>query len=146
MVLGLPCKGCQTALDAENTYPSNLSRCKSCILIDNRAYNKTARFEDYQLGWLAQNPRKHRGYVLKLRYGITIDEYEAMLAEQGGGCAGCGSVVLDRSGRNLAVDHDHETGLVRGLLCQACNSILGRVRDNASVLRRLADYLDTKIR
>lgn len=79
------------------------------------------------------------------KYGITQAKYDAMLAEQGGVCAIC---KLPESRENqfgvmsLAVDHDHETGRVRGLLCSYCNRALGGFRDSAALLRTAAEYLE----
>jgi hypothetical protein len=56
-------------------------------------------------------------------HGITLADYEAMLARQGGGCATCGR--KPESGKNLHVDHDHQTGKIRGLLCIGCNLAIG---------------------
>ncbi len=61
--------------------------------------------------------------VLKCRYGITIQDYDTMLENQGGKCAICRRERLGK--RKLCVDHDHATGKVRGLLCTVCNSALG---------------------
>jgi len=60
-----------------------------------------------------------------VRYGISVQEYEELLDAQAGGCALCGGT--HRSGRRLHVDHDHETGRVRGLLCYPCNQAVGRL-------------------
>ena len=76
--------------------------------------------------------------MLKRRYGITLEQYEAMLESQNGKCAICKGDCL--TGRNLAVDHDHETGKVRGLLCSKCNQGLGQL-NNIELLQRAIDYL-----
>jgi uncharacterized protein (UPF0264 family) len=73
-------------------------------------------------------------------YGITIDEYEAMEKNQGLGCAICGGIQSDD--RGLAVDHNHDTGKVRGLLCSSCNRAMGGFKDSSVLLRKAADYLD----
>lgn len=75
---------------------------------------------------------------IKVTYGVTGDEYEALLAAQGGVCAIC----KGRRSYNLAVDHCHATGEVRGLLCRQCNNrLLPTVRDDVGLLRRAIDYL-----
>ena len=85
------------------------------------------------------NADKLRNTDLLRMYGITIDEYDAMLAAQGGVCAICERTPTTR---RLHVDHDHANLLVRGLLCDACNRrVVGRFH-NGDVLRRAADYLD----
>ena len=90
----------------------------------------------------AGNPthqRANRNSRFKREYGITHDEYDAMLAKQYGGCAVCGK---PEAGKRLAVDHDHRTGKVRGLLCENCNRALGMAQDSPTILRALADYLE----
>lgn len=80
---------------------------------------------------------------LARRYGITPADYDRMLAEQDGACAICGTTdpSADTRSTRLSVDHDHETGEVRGLLCGPCNRGLGYFGDNPDRLRRAADYL-----
>ena len=82
----------------------------------------------------------------KYLYGVTRDQYQEMLCAQEGKCAACGQgeTMLGRSGvvRSLSVDHCHKTGHVRGLLCDRCNNILGRAKDDVGVLRRLASYIE----
>ena len=62
-----------------------------------------------------------RDYRLRMRYGITLAEYETRFREQRGGCAICGHPPKTR---RLAVDHEHKTGRVRGLLCMRCNKYI----------------------
>ena len=83
--------------------------------------------------------RAQRRYRLKTQYNLTLEDYEAMHEAQGGGCAICGEA--EDTGRLLAVDHDHETGLVRGLLCTRCNTGLGLFRDNPDLLDAAREYL-----
>jgi hypothetical protein len=78
---------------------------------------------------------------LKRAHGITIDDYEAMLVDQGGVCAVCGKPP--RSDISLHVDHDHSTGHRRGLLCFSCNNALGDVKDDVERLIAFVDYLTT---
>ena len=75
----------------------------------------------------------------KIKYGITIETYERLLTEQGGVCAICGGSPQDR---RLSVDHDHATGLVRGLLCRKCNSAIGYMSDSLDKLQRATRYLE----
>lgn len=76
-------------------------------------------------------------YKRRTRWGVT--DYEERLAAQGGVCAIC----KGESGakRNLAVDHDHDTGLVRGLLCGKCNTALGQLDEDFGRFREAAFYL-----
>ena len=87
---------------------------------------------------------KNTDKLRKRKYGITREQYEKMLREQEGLCAGCHQPeTVTRGGvvRELVVDHNHETGAVRGLLCSKCNIMLGLCKDQTVVLLRLADYL-----
>lgn len=76
------------------------------------------------------------------KYGLTEGDYESMLAEQGGGCAVCRATTVRQTGiKFFHVDHCHETGEVRGLLCGPCNKGLGAFSDDPALLLRAAEYL-----
>ena len=83
---------------------------------------------------------------LRANYGMTFDDYEALWLSQGGRCAICGvDAPLRGHGRErmrLAVDHSHETGAVRGLLCGMCNGGLGLFGDEVGRLREAISYLE----
>lgn len=72
-------------------------------------------------------------------YGLAPGEYQRLYVFQGQVCAICGRATGKT--RRLSVDHDHDTGLVRGLLCRPCNDILGHLRDDIEAARRLVQYL-----
>ena len=72
-------------------------------------------------------------------YGISEFEYYSMLERQSGGCAICGGV--NANGRFLSVDHDHETGALRGLLCNNCNAAIGLLKDSPAILKAAGAYL-----
>lgn len=76
---------------------------------------------------------------MKCEFGITLDDYNVMVERQRGVCAIC---QMPENGKSLAVDHDHKTGIVRGLLCANCNNGLGRFKDNINVLLAAIHYLD----
>lgn len=78
---------------------------------------------------------------LKKKYGLTEDRYYEILQEQGYRCAICGSVEKDSTQGKFCVDHCHDTGVVRGLLCFACNVILGNARDSTEILENCVAYL-----
>lgn len=106
--------------------------CKKCRADYTRKYHQTPK-----------GRAANRAKCLKNRFGITPEEYETMLADQGGVCVICGRLP-DK--KRLAVDHDHETGEVRGLLCQHCNLCLGYAREDIEVLKNLIVYLNIKDR
>lgn len=80
--------------------------------------------------------RDHAAEHLRRTYNLTDADYNRMLASQEGRCAICGEY------RKLAVDHCHATDKVRGLLCNACNSILGFANDNQETLKNALAYLE----
>ena len=90
---------------------------------------------------LKPNPdyqRRRWGYRLKTKHGISIEAYEAMMSKSNGACWACG----DPPGqRRLHVDHDHDTGVVRGLLCLGCNVALGSLREDPVRIEKLAEYI-----
>lgn len=85
----------------------------------------------------------HRNCQLRRDYGITLDDYEVMLKSQDGVCAICGDPPKGgkTSSKNLHVDHDHETGKVRGLLCNNCNLGVGKFRDDPLLMEKAASYM-----
>lgn len=76
-------------------------------------------------------------------YGITIDDYERMLRAQNGQCAICGSSNPGGGYKNFAVDHNHTTGEVRGLLCTRCNRGLGLFKDDPVLTQLATNYLQS---
>ena len=130
------------------------SDCKSCNLAARAAkYRDDPRPAiDRALQWQRDNPERHqakqREYAesgkkkvadrkshLKRKYGLTLEDFEAMLASQGGGCAICGKPDVDH------VDHDHQTGRVRGILCFRCNVAIGQMDDDSDRLAAAMAYL-----
>lgn len=96
---------------------------------------------------------KKREYHLKSLYGLNIEDFRALIHEQGGRCPVCTGLLKLRdfgSGRrghtgNVAhVDHCHETGAIRGVLCNNCNRALGLLGDSVDCLRRALTYLGVK--
>ena len=119
------------------------ARCQTTHPLDNFGRNRSARdgLTTYcrpchnAAGKEAlQRAGGSRDYHLRRRYGITGADFDAMVEAQGGTCAVC-------DGKPEHVDHDHETGKVRGVLCFNCNQALGNVRDDPAVLQGLIRYL-----
>lgn len=152
----LPCCTCGIPVSVTSKYVRKV-RCAPCKAAYQRAWARAhateiqakakakrradpAAARAYDAKWRAKNPSKLRSAKLKYNYGITLEAYNAILIAQGGGCAICGAQVCAQWGR-LSVDHDHATGKVRGLLCNACNVSIGRF-NLPEHLRRAADYLE----
>ena len=80
---------------------------------------------------------------LKRKFGLTLDDYNRMLNLQNGRCAICKSMNVGRKdGVKFAVDHDHSSGQLRGLLCKRCNTMLGNAKDSIDILRAAKAYLN----
>lgn len=82
---------------------------------------------------------RHRQNWLLRSYGISEPDYKSLLESQGGVCKICGKECS--TGRNLAVDHCHKTGKVRGLLCKKCNVSIGAFGDDIEVMSKAIEYL-----
>lgn len=139
------CSRCEQHLPASafsrrsNRVDGLMSWCSSCNT-------------EHMRRWRAENPDKARATGrrdhLRRKYGITPEEYDRLLAEQGGGCAICGTT--DPGSPAFNVDHNHACcptektcgKCVRALLCRACNTLLGNARDDAERLRAAAAYLE----
>lgn len=86
-----------------------------------------------------EKSRNAHARALEKRYGITRSDYDALYAWQGGVCHICRRATGKT--RRLSVDHDHATGIVRGLLCRPCNNYLGHLRDSEEAFLRAVEYL-----
>ena len=121
-------------------------------LLRAREYNRTHKkqLKATQQRRIAADPEKHRRRVrnreLRVRYGITLADYERIYKKQKGNCALCGSAMTQgrkRASDDSVVDHCHESGVVRGLLHRRCNSLLGYAREDVKILRAAIRYLTT---
>jgi|ERR1700694_15121 len=106
-----------------------------------RAKNRGS-FNAYRRRYNATETGKHnrRNTYYKSKYGITHEEFDALVAKQNGLCAICGILPVDR----LQVDHEHKTRKVRGLLCWPCNVMIGIARDNPKILEMAKEYLNAQ--
>lgn len=94
--------------------------------------------------WDAANPEKRikadRKAHLRKKYNLSLDQFDNMVLAQGGVCAICGNTCELHT--NLSVDHCHESGVVRGLLCARCNKGLGHFMDDPDILKAAISYLE----
>jgi len=127
------CKACDTAHRAANKEKIAAYNHKYCV----KNKEKIAAHDRKRY---IENKEKVAARSRKYLYGITPEEYNTILKAQGGVCAICGRA--DDNGGALSVDHDHETGKTRGLLCKGCNLLLGKAHDDPELLRKAAAYLE----
>lgn len=83
---------------------------------------------------------EHENAMLKRNYGITLEDFKKMEADQGGVCKICGKPPT-KNRKRLSVDHCHKTGKIRGLLCVNCNAMIGMAKDGPELLERGIQYL-----
>lgn len=93
----------------------------------------------YKRQWARQHTETYRAYKYKIRYGITVAQYNQMLENQFGVCGICMSEPADN--KKLVVDHNHHTGKVRGLLCDPCNLMVGFYERKPDIAENLETYL-----
>jgi hypothetical protein len=96
--------------------------------------------------WRSKNRESYISEFRKRKYGITQEQYLHMLKNQNGVCAICGNLetVTDKKTgliRSLCVDHDHESGKIRGLLCSRCNVAIGLIDDSPEKAKKIFEYL-----
>jgi hypothetical protein len=96
--------------------------------------------KEYQRRWRKLHPEKAKEHNLKKSFGISLQNYKDKLKEQNNVCAICFKPEL--AARDLAVDHCHTTGKIRGLLCTNCNKLLGHAKDNVEILQSAINYLN----
>jgi hypothetical protein len=158
------CNKCGVAQPVENFYKSPGMRdgrrgdCKECNLKAKQeryiadpaaAIARVKRWQQANADRVSANQRRRRSTPearlreraahLMRKYGMTIEQYDAMLEAQGGGCFICGRSPRDDI--SLHVDHDHSTGKVRGILCFRCNNALADFNEDATVLQKAIGYL-----
>lgn len=132
------CRGCGEEKKEEeffkDKYTGRRPRCKICTRHQNDE-------------WRSRNPKRlkelerrnnHRTN-LRNRFGLSEEQFDALLSAYGRACNICGGE--ETRDRRLCLDHDHDTGRIRGFLCCRCNLMLGRFRDDPSLFERAAKYL-----
>jgi hypothetical protein len=148
------CRVCQRKSNRESK-KRNAEQIKAYMYVYNRANREKKK--DLSSRWRANNLDKAREICRRAdkkrreedpnfdrrrniaKYGMTMEKYAEMLNSQGGVCAICkkGNSV----GRNLAIDHNHSTGVVRELLCHNCNFAIGYAKEDTSILEGMIAYI-----
>lgn len=163
------CTGCANTKPLADFYTSSTGkakgRCKACTLERQRQWRREnpdganaasrawqlrnpervqeRRRRYYEADRVGQRERTRRATLIR-QYGITVEQFDELMAAQGARCAICRitqAEYMEATKRRFAVDHDHKTGRVRGLLCNQCNTALGLLRESPALVERAADYL-----
>lgn len=85
--------------------------------------------------------KNKKWHNIKTRYKLSKDTYIFMLMDQKHKCYICGKKAEDKEGKGLCVDHSHETNNVRGLLCKPCNTMLGVIKEDVKLIKKMLEYL-----
>ena len=163
------CSACRQELTINNFYKNRGSSdgfCAQCIkcatpAIKKNYQQKREKFLEYKKQWYEKNKEnqllKLKKYYIKNRtkiiatrkeqrmqklYGISLQEKEDMLHNQGNCCAICKSQTF--TGSNWHIDHDHKTNKIRGILCGKCNHLIGLANDDTLILDAAIQYLQAK--
>lgn len=112
------------------------SRCKRCTALQAERWRKSNPDKHRQI--YRRNNHRHN---IRKRFGLTVDQFDALVAKYGDRCAICQQPESRR--RRLSLDHCHKTGELRGFICSRDNIVLGLVRDDPALLRRAAEYLES---
>lgn len=136
---------------SENTIKRQCAECKQFLSVVD--FYKCTRRKDGLRGkcktcWNAQstdhynvNKDDWRSTYYKRKYNISLIDYEDMLVKQNGVCAVCGGVETNSRLNHFCVDHNHDTGEVRALLCSQCNLLLGKFENNLDLFDKFIEYL-----
>jgi hypothetical protein len=116
--------------------PDKIKNLKKDWDTENKEHRK-----EYSKKYLKENPYYHADKHLKYSYGISLEDFNDMRQKANYRCQGCGKHEEETPRKRLFVDHCHETGAIRGLLCQQCNTALGMTNDDPAVLASLIAYL-----
>jgi Recombination endonuclease VII len=155
------CKNCNRTSEQTDFWQSCKRMCIDCkkkqnaSYVERTNYNKVfynnnkererARNLDkyHTLKYYDENKKLWRNNQLKTKYGIDITQYKELLEEQNYKCKICPTMHSEEKKKGLHVDHCHTTGNIRGLLCGACNTGLGLLKDDAYLMEKAIEYLRT---
>lgn len=141
------CRNCKQEKSPEEFYKNKPAKdgltswCKICTNECARKYVDRDTNRVYQREWRAQNPDKVRTSRLR-SYKLLPEQYNQMLIQQNHCCAICKSPSVNHR-RGLLIDHNHATNVVRGLLCDPCNLMIGLAKEQISTLKGAIFYLET---
>jgi hypothetical protein len=157
------CKSCNAEKEASCFSDSGARKrqCRECVREYNQSYyaQHASHCDATAAKWAKDHLEQRRSHHSRYRtankdkvalaslrhhlgreYGLTVEAYESAVSGVEGACEICGEAC--RTGGRLSVDHAHDTGDLRGLLCRACNSGLGHFRDDAGLLKKAVSYLE----
>jgi hypothetical protein len=142
-------RACRAAIKQAPKATTATKRCARCERVGRVATRTAADF--HEASDTKDGKRPHcKDCVRELRWistgivGMSVERFEHMLRDQGEKCAIPSCANRSTPERLLDVDHDHDTGQVRGLLCKSCNMVLGKSRESIAILRDMISYLEAR--
>jgi hypothetical protein len=139
-----PCKACtkcKIVKDLNEFHVRSVSK-------DGRTSKCSLCLNTKALKLRTENPESTRGNNLKQRFDMTIEDYNVIFLKQKGKCAICRNAETNKDKKGkvkwLSVDHNHDTGDIRGLLCSSCNTGIGLLQDSKKLMKSAIKYLDER--
>jgi hypothetical protein len=131
------CSSCKTVKPLSEFYHRREPNRKDQLQSECKECNKARRSK----WWKSEEGKKSSANTkLKRRFGLTLVQYEQKVVDVGGNCEICGA-TKSYNGHRLAIDHDHDTGDFRGILCKSCNLGIAAFQDNVSLMEKAIAYL-----
>jgi hypothetical protein len=140
----LKCRDCHLELPREYFYKRRrdsayvVNLCKDCSKLRTRKYYRENKDTVLALAKTRQ-PEYRKNYALRTKYKISLEEYNNLCLQQGGKCAICNKPPTGKT--ILHVDHNHQTRKVRELLCNNCNTALGSLAEDITVMQAMIEYV-----
>lgn len=120
------------------------SACKDCTntktLKKYHELSEEEKLERSRIGRMNMGKDYFKNYKLEKKYGITIEDYNSMLDSQGNLCYICRNTFDEQNKPH--VDHNHETGEVRKLLCHSCNTAIGHLKEDVDIMKKAIEYIE----
>lgn len=138
------CKDC-ACLNSLQQRRANPEKYKEVDKLTNSKPENMKRREITAKKWRTSNPEKIKNKILKRLYSIDLSTYNKLFSNQNGKCAICKTHQTELKS-SLCVDHCHETGKIRGLLCRQCNTALGFLKDSLDLCKAAVKYLSPQMR
>jgi len=119
--------------------------CKECSAAETGSWRNVDGNKERLAQWRKDNIEKCTAHArksnLKIKFKMSIEDYNALLDSQNGKCSLCNKTP-EENGKALSVDHNHKTGKVRGLLCDNCNKGIGFLKENTEILQKAIKYIE----
>jgi hypothetical protein len=120
-----------------------MSKCKTCYGGQSLKHYRSKKdyYNKLQRNYREENRDKFKQWRLKRNWNLTVEEFNSMINTQSNKCFICETTFSDVKGKRPNVDHCHSTGRIRKLLCTKCNTAMGLLNENVSILSKMINYI-----